>query len=621
MRGVGLTFSRLPAVRAFFAGAAILAGTSGPAAFAQGNGGSDQTAMAIPRIGAPGRTYEGGPASGGYAALPRPLSPSDAARVRRIFADQAAGRMAAAASLTAELERPLLLGTILADRYLGPYHRSTIPELEAWLASYPAQPEAPAVRALLARRLPPGVVRPAVLFEAPPAALAPAPLTDPVPAETDPGASTIRRNPLLDQEINARLGRGDFDTALRLLAHTPGLSPGYAALLRAKVARALFAANQDAEALRVAAAARRAAAPTHDAGPPAYIAGLASWRLGQMRDAAFFFAAAARAPGAADTLRAAGAYWAARVAKRLGHRRRADEWLRRAAAEKQTFYGLIARRSLGWSVGLMFTQATLSEADLDALDAIPQGRRAFALLQVGQKARAEQELRSLWPAVENDSALRQAVLLVAARAGLSDLTTQLAGLIQEAKGIPTDDLSFPVPALHPLGGFRVDPSLVYGVTRAESNFDPTAVSPAGAHGLMQITPATARTLTGNSGLRGASLHDPGFNLELGQRLVQYLADRPAIDGNLIAMLASYNAGFGSYLNWHDKVHADGDPLLFLEAIPIRETRLFVQRALAYTWLYAARLGLPSPSLGEIADGAFPRYAPELAGATVLVSLH
>src|SRR5487761_2331216 len=160
MRGIGHTLSRLPAVRALLAGAAILAGTSGPAAFAQGGGG-DQTAMAIPRIGAvDGRS--GSPASGGgYAAFPRPLSPSDAARIRRIFADQAAGRMTAAAALTGALEHTLLLGTILADRYLGLYHRSTPAELTAWLAAYPSQPDAPAIGALLARRLPRGMARPA----------------------------------------------------------------------------------------------------------------------------------------------------------------------------------------------------------------------------------------------------------------------------------------------------------------------------------------------------------------------------------------------------------------------------------------------------------------------------
>ena len=314
MRGVGLTFSRLPAVRAFFAGAAILAGTSGPAAFAQGNGGSDQTAMAIPRIGAPGRTYEGGPASGGYAALPRPLSPSDAARVRRIFADQAAGRMAAAASLTAELERPLLLGTILADRYLGPYHRSTVPELEAWLASYPAQPDAPAIRALLARRLPPGAIRPAVLFEAPPAALAPAPLTDPVPGRDRPRGQSPSGATRAGPEVNARLGRGDFDTALRLIAHTPGLSPVYAILLRAEVAQILFTPNRDAEALRVAVAACAAATPTHRLARAAYVAGLAAWRLGRgAKPRASFSSAAARAPVAPTAQRAAGAFWAARA--------------------------------------------------------------------------------------------------------------------------------------------------------------------------------------------------------------------------------------------------------------------------------------------------------------------
>ncbi len=210
-------------------------------------------------------------------------------------------------------------------------------------------------------------------------------------------------------------------------------------------------------------------------------------------------------------------------------------------------------------------------------------------------------------------------MLVAARAGLHELAAQIAALIQQAHGIPPQNLHFPMPALHPEGGFRIDPALVYGMTRAESNFDAQAVSPAGARGLMQITPVTARSVTGNRHLTGASLHNPGFNLEVGQRLVRTLALRTPIDGDLIGLLASYNAGLGSYQSWHDEVRDDGDPLLFIEAIPIRQTRIFVERGLAYTWLYAARLGLASPSLDAIADGEFPRFSPPTA--PMLVSLH
>ncbi|MDE2580093.1 MAG: transglycosylase SLT domain-containing protein [Rhodospirillales bacterium] len=570
--------------------------------------------MAIPRIGAPDQ-------GGGFAELPRPLLPGDAARVRRIFADQAAGRIAEAAALTAQLGSNLLLGSILADRYLGAYHHSTAAELAAWLDRFATQPEAPAIRALLLHRLPPGRPLPASMRRAltrPLPACLPAEHTAAAAPVEPPGDPALLNRPHtpLQRLVAARLKAGHFDAALHLIARARGLRPAVASDLRAEVARALFVANRDAAALRVAAAAWREAG--RSGATAAYVAGLASWRLGQLRDAASFFSAAAQAPDAAASLRAAGAYWAGRTTRRRGFPNAADAWFRRAAAEGQTFYGLIARRTLGWSVGALFANATLSQADLDALAALPAGNLAFALLQVGQTARAAAALRCLYPQVADDPPLRQAVMMVAARAGLHDLAMTIAARIQASQGIPPQNLRFPVPRLHPEGGFRIDPALVYGVTRAESNFDAHAVSAAGARGLMQITPVTARAVTGNRNLTDASLHDPGFNLEVGQRVVRVLAARGPIDGDLIGLLASYNAGFGSFMSWRSDVRDHGDPLMFIEAIPIRETRIFVERALAYTWLYAARLGLGSPSLDEIAGGVFPHLT---EAAPLLVSLH
>jgi soluble lytic murein transglycosylase-like protein len=168
-----------------------------------------------------------------------------------------------------------------------------------------------------------------------------------------------------------------------------------------------------------------------------------------------------------------------------------------------------------------------------------------------------------------------------------------------------------VPKLRPRNGFQVDPALVYGLTRVESNFDPGAVSPVGARGLMQIMPVTAGYIAGDPSLASSSarLHDPGLNLELGQRYVSYLAQQDHIDGDLIRVLASYNAGPGSFARWGDDIRDGGDPLMFIEAIPLRETRAFVQHALTYTWIYATRLHLPSPSLDAMAAGAFPRFTP------------
>ncbi len=286
----------------------------------------------------------------------------------------------------------------------------------------------------------------------------------------------------------------------------------------------------------------------------------------------------------------------------------------RAAAEPRTLHGILARRMLGIGGGFAWTRETLSAADVEAVGNIAGGARAFALLQVGQPDRAEAELRALWPAVKDAGPLRDALLRVAREAGFTDLAAQIAAAGQAADGRPRDFDRFPVPRLRPRGGFRVDAALVYALTRLESNFDAQAVSPVGARGLMQLMPETAGYIAGE-GVSGERLRDPGVNLDLGQRYVSHLATLDVVGGDLLRLLASYNAGPGNVGQW--AMRDRDDPLLFIEAIPLRETRAFVQRALTYAWIYAARLRLPSPSLDQMAAGAFPRFTPPAKTETVV----
>ncbi len=68
-------------------------------------------------------------------------------------------------------------------------------------------------------------------------------------------------------------------------------------------------------------------------------------------------------------------------------------------------------------------------------------------------------------------------------------------------------------------------------------------------------------------------------------------------GDLLRLLASYNAGPGNFARWVSQIRDNDDPLLFIEAIPIDETRAHVPRVLTYTWIYAARLHLPAHRSG------------------------
>ena len=587
MRGIGSAFSHLPHARALIAGAAFLAGIV--SAQAQGTQ-PDETAMAIPRI---------EPPEGGSVGLPQPLPPSEARRVRRIFALQALGDVQHAEAETARLQDPTLLGDILADRYLAANYQASAAELTAWLDRYGDLPDAPAIRAQALLRAPHGA-----------AASTPAPASASLASPEDADASEVAlsRDPGLDHAVQDRMHAGHLTDALHVIERQRKLDRDYAGELHAEVARAAFADGMDERALAIATIGLRQSGDR--IALAGFVGGLAAWRLDRVETAAALFERASRAALAPPSLRAAGAFWAARAQQRLGRAAAARYWLRRAGTEPRTFYGILARRLLGIGPDLPREDqdpGTLGEADVAAVDGTPAGHRAFALLQVGQTERAAAALRQLWPAAATNPGLGRAVVLVAQAAGLADLAAELTARVEAADGKAPDDLRLPMPRLRPRGGFRVDPAIVYALARLESNFDAHAVSPAGARGLMQLMPVAVGAVSDASVSPGA-LADPGLNLELGQRYLLLLAGLDAVDGDLIRLLASYNAGPSAAARWAEGAHDGGDPLLFIESIPIDETRAYVRRALTYMWIYAAQLHRPPPGLDALANGAWPRLA-------------
>ena len=499
-----------------------------------------------------------------------------------------------------------MLGSVLADRYLGRFHRSTLEELADWLARYRDLPDAPAVYALLLSRLPKGATPPPTPSVA---TLNRSLRADLGSEELDPPGIGFARDYAFDRQVLERAEHGDATAALRLIGARGRLGPAYAAQLRAEVAQVQFTRNEDADALRMAQAALRHLAPENQPSLAYYVGGLAAWRLDRLDLARTMFEGAATAGTTTPRLQAASAFWASRVGRRQHDAVATARWLRVAADQPLTLHGLLARRILRMPTGIVPSGQFLAQADVDAVAATQEGRRAFALLQVGQPAKAEAELRLLWPAAAANAAFAHALLMVVSSAGLTDCAVQMAGLLQAKDGLRHDELRFPLPRLRPAGGFRVDPALVYALTRLESNFDSAAVSPAGARGLMQIMPSTAQFITGDVLYAADRLHEPATNLELGQRYVNLLAKVDGIGGDLMRMLASYNCGPGNFLHWSAELHDNGDPLMFMEAIPIAETRAFVPTALIYSWIYAARLHLQAPSLDALAAGEFPRFTP------------
>ncbi len=555
---------------------------------------------------------------GAAARLPRPLDADEAAHIRRVLSLRAHGRTTLAAREEKGLEHSILFGHVLAERYLVPGAHVSADELQAWLAQYGDQPDAPAIYSLLLPRLPHGASPPDVPEVE---ALGPVGEWALPPSAPDTGLAGVVRHPAIDQEVHRLADAGRTGAALDLVARTRGLDPVYAALLQAEIARRVFLHGDDAAAQALAINALHASGD--GVGLAALVGGLAAWRGGRPDIAAPLFETAWQAPFTRLEDRVAGAFWAGRAALRLDRDDGHLMWLRIAAQHPLTFYGMIARRALGLDDGFVapppppreprnLRRETLGEADVAAVDATSRGHRAFALLQVGESARAEAELRCLWAESADSPALRRALLLVSRQAGLVGLAMQMADLLRSSGPPPADDRGFPVPRLTPLYGFAVDPALVYGITRLESDFDPNSISSAGARGLMQLMPATAVEVDGDPDLADAAierLHDPALNLDLGQRFLVQLSVLPPVQGDLMRLLASYYSGPTAVSRWAGALRDGGDPLLFLESIPADDVRSYVRRGLTYAWVYAARFRLEPPGLDDLAAGNWPRFTP------------
>jgi soluble lytic murein transglycosylase-like protein len=280
-----------------------------------------------------------------------------------------------------------------------------------------------------------------------------------------------------------------------------------------------------------------------------------------------------------------------------------------AAKEEPTFYGLIAERMLGMDTSTGFSDAVLTQNDFNALMAVPSAHRAVALHQVGENEFAGPELNRAF--VDNDENLDPAMAALARDIGITNVELR-ASEKSVARGLLLKGL-FPVPPYAPQDGYRIDSSLVLAFARIESRFQNGATSPVGARGIMQIMPATANHLGG----KGASnqLYDPSYALSLGQRYIAELLDD--LNGNLLELGGAYNAGPGAVNRWLNTKAGKDDALLFVESIPISETRAYVKHVMEYHWMYRRRMGQDAKSLDETARGQWPHYRPALPAAPVI----
>jgi soluble lytic murein transglycosylase len=167
------------------------------------------------------------------------------------------------------------------------------------------------------------------------------------------------------------------------------------------------------------------------------------------------------------------------------------------------------------------------------------------------------------------------------------------------------DYLHPIVAL-PNTGEGPEPALVLAIARQESEFDPAVVSTAGARGLMQVMPASAKRAADRLGISyrlGDLTADPTYNIQLGMAVLSQYLDQ--WDGSYILAIATYNAGPGNVSKWvetyGDPRSPGVDPVDWIESIPFPETRNYVQRVIENVEVYRNRLGNADRPLSIIAD--------------------
>jgi soluble lytic murein transglycosylase len=291
-------------------------------------------------------------------------------------------------------------------------------------------------------------------------------------------------------------------------------------------------------------------------------------------------------------------YWQGRSYEALGRSHDARAAYQAAASHSTSYYGQLARAKLG------LPQIGLRDAPHPARGTAFEVVRALELLYaLDERDLVATMLSDLGDKLDDIDAL----------AGLGEVTARnndarnmlVLGKGALNRGYPFDHYAYPVSGIpkYETIGPEVERGLVFAIARQESAFNPRAISPAKAMGLMQVTPPAAKTITKRFGATYDAkrlLSDPAYNAMLGAAELGALVSD--YRGSYILTFVGYNAGRGRVRDWIEKYGDPRDPKVdavdWVERIPFSETRNYVQRIMENVQVYRARFGGGSKLLIE-----------------------
>jgi len=290
-------------------------------------------------------------------------------------------------------------------------------------------------------------------------------------------------------------------------------------------------------------------------------------------------------------------YWKARALKVLGRPAEANALFAELSSE-YNFYGQLASDELGGApgAGMDSMHYQPGDSEIEAMQAQPAIQRTLLLYRMDLRTEAAKEWA--W-ATRNFS--DQQLLVAAEVARRNEMYDRSINAAERTVQLHDFNLRYPAPYrenlqenLHKHG---LEEAWVYGLMRQESRFATKAKSDAGAAGLMQIMPDTARWVARQIGMRGyrkGLIHQLDVNIKLGTYYMKTVSHQ--FDDNPVLASAAYNAGPNRARQWRGKQPLEG--AIYIETIPFDETRDYVKKVMSNTIYYSRLFGQTSQSLKQ-----------------------
>ena len=540
------------------------------------------------------------------------LSEKDIHNYRQAFFFQEQCKWKSANNHILKIQNKLLLGHIYAQKFLHPNcYKSKYLELYYWLKKYSDHPQAKRIYKLAIRRMPQGYKSPTKPSK---------PLG--IEAETInikkqasyKSALKLSNNQKSEKRkliigIKSRVNKGWPTGALQLLNQRDVkllLDQVEIDQQKELIAKGYFLANKNELAIQYASEALQNSAKYVPYA--AWTAGLSSWRLEKYEEAAKYFSLFSISLKDDAWHQTSGSFWTARSYAKLGKYEDINFWLKRASNNPNSFYGMLALEILGVEEKIDWVEQKNLNKNNSTLLKLPAGKRLQALIQVGFAEELEKEIVHLNSILNKEIA--QESISIAENFDLAYTQLKIVNRLEQfGMDVPTH-LYYPTTVWKPRDGFKLEKELLHAFMHQESMFNTKAKSKDGALGLMQVLPSTAKFITKSKDVKRNNsniLKNPEINLEVGQEYLTYLLDLEVVSRNIIFLAAAYNGGPGNLQKWKKETNYLNDPLFFMESIPSRETRWFIEKILTKYWIYQNKNKKEMRSLKMLANGNDPLY--------------